>query len=95
MLSDVELKNVHAVVDFIQEQGVMRDQTSFLTDIVVDFAEIFQHQNGIQAMVNFIKWAKDRHAPIDEVMVTIGHDLNGRKERLFDPRTSSYLDREI
>lgn len=58
---------------------------------ITDFAQIFQRQQGIQAMHNFIAWCQRHSKTVPWVLETLLHDINDRKEEFMVPRTMGYL----
>lgn len=60
-----------------------------LAFMLYEFSEIHGEQ-AIAGIVGFIGWSRDNNLPERTVKATIAHDLNGRKDRLFSPRSYSY-----
>lgn len=55
-----------------------------------EFAIIFRETQGAQAMLDYIEWAR-RNREVDSIFPTVMHDIRGRREQFFSPRTESYL----
>lgn len=58
---------------------------------IFEFAEIFQSDNGIKAMSDFIEYATQKGLTWENILATCMHDINGMHDKFMLPRTSSYL----
>jgi len=63
-------------------------QTIAVACALGEFAVLFEKDHGLQSMWDYIGWAL---AHKENPLTTIMHDINGRGDRLFAPRTSGYL----
>jgi hypothetical protein len=62
--------------------------TSELAGALLDFEDIFE--GGIAHMYNFVGWMQTHGYTAHEILPALVHDLNGRKDVCFLPRTSTY-----
>jgi len=59
-----------------------------LATSLLDFENIFE--GGVTHMYNFITWMQTHGYTAHEILPALVHDLNGRNDRCFLPRTSTY-----
>jgi hypothetical protein len=50
----------------------------------------FGEKHDLSALFRFMLYARENGFTEDEMMATIMHDLNGRYDKCFSPRSSSY-----
>ena len=58
-------------------------------DIALELMD-FGDNHSLTALRNYWTWARAHHRDESEILATIVHDLNGRNDPGFEPRTSSY-----
>jgi hypothetical protein len=91
MNSIEESKAIKEVLDFyVVEKGVEGIEFIELALMLSEFTIIFREDHGIECMVRYIQWAVTHGEDKDSVFATLGHDIGGRHDRCFSPRTSSY-----
>ena len=74
--------------DFIAENmGYEKYKVATAMD---EYAQMF----SIKAMFNFYVWSLKDGQDISWILATIGHDLGGRNDKCFCPRTSGYENME-
>ena len=91
-LTKEERDNITIVLDEIQALGhkeIAYKRVEF-TFAITEFTIKFR-PHGIQAMIDFIRWARANDEPKQRILSTLMHDINGRNDRMMDPRTSGYL----
>lgn len=85
-----EIKRFIFVADFVSNYYEDDDYIprSRIVDILFSFEDIFN--GGIEHMYNFIRWMQKNDRKDREIMVSINHDINGRFDKCFTPRTWEY-----
>jgi hypothetical protein len=92
-LDEVQFNALGKFIHDMQNEGKVKGDT-FTPRVLVDTAlHIFGAIGySLVGMYNFLVWATGEEEDKYMIMATIGHDLNGKHDRFFSPRTSSYED---
>lgn len=93
-ISRDELHSISVVLAFIDNARSGRVSNLQRLEIsykLLEFTAIFRSENGIQAMVNYIQWARDHTESPLSTLDTIFHDIGDRHEPFMSPRSSGYL----
>jgi hypothetical protein len=77
------------LVEYI-DKNLVRTHQDISRFALVNVLFDFQDKHNLLAMYRFWKWMSENGYGDDEIFATIMHDLNGRNEYMFCPRTSSY-----
>ena len=87
----------HMAVKLVQYMEEI-DEITVAVKMLLDYKK-YHGSDGIIAMANFVDWQEankpdgaDRFWAIRETLI---HDLNGRADRFFEPRTMAYLDAHV
>jgi hypothetical protein len=89
-LSDNEIEAVGLVIEELLTIKHTGKEIAHLVSELIEFTIIFRFEDGIFSMVKFILWCKEHNETYLYMVTTIMHDLIGRNDSCFSPRTSSF-----
>lgn len=85
-----ELAAASKVVEFMISTLLTGEECITFIMGLVEFVNKFSDSKGIQAMARFIEWAQKNNVNAGIIKATIMHDVAGRNDECFSPRTSGY-----
>jgi len=93
MISEETRKNIEEILNVLSNAGLLAQpyKREVYTSRLEQYAQKFEEEQGLQAMLDFISWAKIEDFSENEMLATVLHDLSHMNDSFMCPRTLGYL----